>query len=122
LTPTFFARIETTAAGWIKRTRQMSDHYETRCPSCGGSDEQGCYADCPTHHITALEARVRELEEALNDANTAIVDWLNIYAEDFCNRDRVKEAKARVGKYGTIHYIATVTATIRAALNQEKQK
>jgi hypothetical protein len=26
----------------------VTDHYETRCRLCGGSDEQGCYADCPS--------------------------------------------------------------------------
>lgn len=45
----------------------MSDHYETRCPSCGGSDEQGCYADCPTTTITALRAENERLRAALWD-------------------------------------------------------
>lgn len=31
------------------------------CPSCGASDGQGCYSTCPT----MLQARVAELEEAL---------------------------------------------------------
>lgn len=87
----------------------MSDHYETRCPSCGGSDEQGCYADCPTHHITALEARVRELEEALNYITRiqtrAIMPWTHEIAAD---------------EYFRTLQCAKLTA--RAALNQEKQK
>jgi hypothetical protein len=33
----------------------------TTCPSCGGSDGQGCYSTCPT----MLQARVAELEAAL---------------------------------------------------------
>lgn len=70
----------------------MSDHHETRCPSCGGSDEQGCYTDCPTHHITALEARVRELEEALRTIMGDVEPQDDIYE------------------------------LARAALNQEKQK
>lgn len=45
----------------------MSDHYETRCPSCGGSDEQGCYADCPTATIPALRAEVERLRAALKE-------------------------------------------------------
>lgn len=87
----------------------MSDHYETRCPSCGGSDEQGCYADCPTHHITALEARVRELEEALR----AATGYMTNAAIDLDTGAPKKTA------------LATINGGIklaRAALNQEKQK
>jgi len=85
----------------------MSDHYETKCPSCGGSDEQGCYADCPTHHITALEARVRELE--------AIVEQLaGTYLRD-SNGGRDNFAPGG-------HDVARLVHLARAALNQEKQK
>ena len=51
----------------------MTDHYETRCPSCGGSDEQGCYADCPTNTIAALRAE----NERLRAAGQAIIDFYN---------------------------------------------
>lgn len=40
----------------------MTDHYETRCLSCGGSDEQGCYADCPTNLIPKLEKQIADLK------------------------------------------------------------
>ena len=36
------------------------------CTSCGASDGQGCYSTCPT----MLQARVAELEEALQ--------WINM--------------------------------------------
>lgn len=57
----------------------MSDHYETRCPSCGGSDEQGCYADCPTTTIAALRAENERLREALREYEchcpTSVCEW-----------------------------------------------
>lgn len=47
----------------------MSDHYETRCPSCGGSDEQGCYADCPTTVMSTLRAENEKLRSELHTAS-----------------------------------------------------
>lgn len=43
----------------------MTDHYEARCPSCGGSDEQGCYADCPKDELTRLRSDLEKAKEAL---------------------------------------------------------
>lgn len=64
----------------------MSDHYETRCPSCGGSDEQGCYADCPTSVITALRAEVERLRAGLFDC-----------MQEAANHHRENEARAKIG-------------------------
>lgn len=57
-----------------------------------------------------------ELIEALERSMTAIDDWLNIYADDMCDAERVKEAKERIGQLGTIGYIASVQQANRQAL------
>jgi hypothetical protein len=86
----------------------MSDHYETRCPSCGGSDEQGCYADCPTNLIPALTARVRELEGALQA-------W-----DDAVRIDVVMEGPRYMGVSSTLGRIAWEKT--RAALTQPAEE
>jgi len=57
------------------------------------------------------------LKDALTRSMTALDDWLNLYAPDECNPDRVAEAKSRVWPGGTIGYIAEVQAQNRAAMN-----
>lgn len=66
--------------------------------------------------LTASQARLSEAVKVLERANTALNDWLNIYASDMCEENRVAEAHKRVSEYGTIGYIADVTAEIRSVL------
>lgn len=66
--------------------------------------------------VQSLEEEVKRLREAVERSNTALNDWLNVYAGAFCNPDIVAEAQARIGEFGTIAYIASVTAQNRAAL------
>ena len=60
------------------------------------------------------------LRAALRRSMVALDDWLNIYAEELCDNDRVKEAKQRISEYGTLSYIALVQDQNRAALNAEE--
>jgi len=50
----------------------MTSHYETRCPSCGGSDEQGCYGGCPQVENTRLRAALSAAEAKLEKAREAL--------------------------------------------------
>src|SRR5687768_5461021 len=60
-----------------------------------------------------------DLREALIRSITAIDDWLNVYASDFCNSDRVDEAQRRISdEGGTLSYIANVQQKNRTALAQ----
>lgn len=68
--------------------------------------------------VQSLEEEVKRLREAVERSNTALNDWLNVYAGAFCNPDIVAEAQARIGEFGTIAYIASVTAQNRAALKE----
>lgn len=74
-----------------------------------------------------FQARLSEAVKVLERAETALNDWLNIYASDMCEENRVAEAHKRVSEYGTIGYIADVTAEIRgvkafiATLGGEKE-
>ena len=62
-------------------------------------------------------ATKKELQAALERSKTAIDDWLNTYASEFCNEERVKEAGVRIMKGGgTLAYIADVQEQNRRAL------
>lgn len=65
----------------------------------------------------AIDGLAEDMAKALEQAITAIDDWLNIYAEDCCGEQRVREAKERVYENGTLWYIATVQAVNRAVLD-----
>ena len=54
---------------------------------------------------------------ALNTSIVAIDDWLNTYAYDLCNEERVKEAGNRIKENGgTCYYIAITQEKNRQAL------
>ncbi len=55
------------------------------------------------------------LTNALDDAILAIDDWINTYAEDLCDEDRVAQARQRLNEHGTLHYLATVVQQCRDA-------
>lgn len=59
------------------------------------------------------------LKAALETSVMAIDDWLNIYASDFCDEERVREASQRIRKAGgTLAYIALVQQINQAALSR----
>jgi hypothetical protein len=66
--------------------------------------------------IAGLLERQERMEGALRIASTALDDWLSDYAAEFCNEDRVKEARERINAHGTIGYIGDVQQVVRAAL------
>ena len=57
-----------------------------------------------------------ELLTALKRSMIAIDDWLNTYASDQCDEQRVAEARARIREMGTIAYIADVQQQNRNAI------
>ncbi len=67
----------------------------------------------PRKKESALE---RELRAALTRSVTALDDWLNTYAPEFCDEARVKEASKRLRERGTLAYIADVQEQNREAL------
>lgn len=66
--------------------------------------------------LATLRAENERLRAALIQSVTAIDDWLNIYASDLCEDARVKEAKCRVFKYGTLAYISRVQEVNKDAM------
>lgn len=62
---------------------------------------------------------IERLQAALRRSMLAIDDWLNTYAVDMCDPDRVAEARARIGKVGTLAYIADVQDQNRNALRSQ---
>ena len=65
-----------------------------------------------------LIAAAPELLAALETALLCIDDEVNIYAPEMCNKKRVKEARARHGEGGTLHYYATAISKARAAIKK----
>ena len=66
--------------------------------------------------IETIDENAR-LRAALKDSVVAIDDWLNTYAHDMCDEDRVKEACDRIAAHGgTLAYIARLQQTNRAIL------
>jgi len=62
-------------------------------------------------------ATKKELRAALDRSRIAIDDWLNTYASEFCDEERVKEAGTRIREGGgTLAYIADVQEQNREAL------
>jgi hypothetical protein len=53
--------------------------------------------------------------KAIDAAILALDDWINIYAEDFCDEARVAESKARLSENGTIAYLAYTVQQCREA-------
>lgn len=65
---------------------------------------------------------VETLRKALERSIVALDDWLNLHAPDECNDQRVKEARERISKAGTLAYIAEVQSFNRAALARARAK
>lgn len=57
-----------------------------------------------------------ELATVLKTNIQALDDWLNIWASDFCNESRVREARNRVNKVGVVAYIAEIQEQNRKTL------
>ena len=70
--------------------------------------------------IEAQDEVIASLSKALSTSQTALNDWLHVYASDLCAPDEVKESENRIAEFGTIGYIADVGAVIRAALTAAK--
>lgn len=84
-----------------------------------GEPDVAIYLAPPT--MTELEEENAKLRAALEGSMTALDDWLNIFASDLCDPERVKEAKSRVHAGGTLWYIANVQERNRAAIHYKKK-
>lgn len=72
--------------------------------------------DCHISTIEQMEQQEAALVSALRDSATALDDWLNVHASDFCDEQRVREARQRINEFGTIGYIAKIQENNRIAL------
>lgn len=61
-------------------------------------------------------ATIVALQYALSQSMVALDDWINVYAPEFCNENRVAEARKRVHQYGTLAYIADTQQINRNAM------
>ena len=50
-----------------------------------------------------------ELREALRKSTQALNDWISVYAAQFCDEARVKEARDRISDHGgTLAYVTDI--------------
>jgi len=65
-----------------------------------------------------LIAAAPQLLEALLAGSIALDDWLNTYAAEMCDPERVREANERIHDHGgTLAYIADLQQQIRSAIS-----
>lgn len=78
-----------------------------------GEEEPKDLDEAPLPSITVENLA---LKGALERSIVCIDDWINTFAPEFCDEQRVKEAKERLGAHGTLAYLAEVQEQNRAAL------
>jgi len=62
------------------------------------------------------------VKETMQQAAQALDDWLNIYAEELCDRGRVALTRKRIEEGGgTLSYIAVITKNLRKAIEECEQ-
>lgn len=71
------------------------------------------------YFLKMIDEDRQSMHTALQAAITALDDWTSVYASEQCNPERVAEAQERIGRVGTIAYIAGVVTQCRRALNQD---
>ena len=86
------------------------------------ADQRCKHVTCgDVNRMLSFERDAARLRTALQQSMTALDDWLNTYAADQCDADRVEEARQRIMQYGTIGYIAHVQAANRAAMSARSE-
>lgn len=67
--------------------------------------------------MTGMDEEQRaNLVKVLSAAETALDDWVNTYASEMCDPDRVAEAMVRIyDNGGTLAYVAQVLVGVRLA-------
>lgn len=74
-------------------------------------------------HLVRTPAESDVLRAALQQSVVAVNDLLNIYADDMCSESDVQESRQRILRNGgTLHYIACVQQSNRAALAATEPK
>ena len=64
-----------------------------------------------------------QLVEALKASDTALADWLHIYADDMCDEPDVEASKARIAKAGsTLAYLSDLFEMNRAAIDAAEKE
>lgn len=78
-------------------------------------------ADDLRMRLQEVEAARAEAVVALQRSMTALDDWINTYAPEFCKPERVEEARKRIWENGTLAYIAEVQEDNRAAIRAYRE-
>lgn len=106
--------IETYRQAVEARVRQLEEMVQAELPPPIRRLEQ--------QELLRLRARVGELEAALRASRIGLDDWLNQYASELCDEERVKEARERIADNGgTLAYIAQLQDQNRRALEGKEE-
>jgi len=73
-------------------------------------------------YVKELEQKLEKCKEVLERNKLALDDWLNTFASEYCDPDRVAQAKSRIMQYGTVGYIAEIQQENRALLKEIADK
>jgi hypothetical protein len=101
----------------------LLDHVWGQCGNHTSEDPDslGPCRLCDPEDKPPMPTKQEALEEALKRSITALDDWLNTYASEFCHEWRVKEARERIMEEGgTLAYIGDLQAQNRKALGETK--
>ncbi len=65
--------------------------------------------------------QLKVLREAMETAIIAIDDFVNIYAEEYCDPGRVEEARQRMNENGTLYYASSILKQCKSALKENNE-
>ena len=94
------------------------------CQLCDDEQEEDpgneAYKQRSAHRTAKTLENYRDMRDALRASMIALDDWLNTYASEFCDEERVKEAGERImSGGGTLAYIADLQERNRRALGED---
>lgn len=121
--PRLAERLEADRQERVEQCERMANDWAEFCETMGVTwDAQEAVAAKLEARGSKQRALIETLTAALEASVTAIDDWLNIFAEELCDPERVTEAKARTGEFGTLWYIATTQQANREAIAAAKEQ
>lgn len=113
------ATAERETGGWCDKHSAGVGDVSVACRGCQHDELLSWVkkAQLAERDLGQARERATVLEAALERSCLAIEDWINTYASEFCDEDRVAQARSRIsGQGGTIAYTASVLEQASAAL------
>ena len=71
--------------------------------------------------INRLRAEGAKKDELLERCRVALNDWINDWAPEMCDPERVQETEERLSEKGTLMYISEILQAIRVSKGQSDE-